>query len=70
MNPDAINELLERFPFQPFRIRFSNQEPVDVYNPGLVVVMQRELFVANRARDHFHLYWLMHVVGVEPLRAA
>ncbi len=70
MDPEAINELLERFPFQPFRIRFSNQAPVDVYNPALVIVMPREIFVGNATRDHFHLYSLMHVIGVEPLRAA
>jgi hypothetical protein len=70
MDPEVINEFLGRWPFQPFRIRFSNHDPVDVYNPALVVVTQRGILVANRTRDHFHLYGLMHVVGVEPLRAA
>jgi hypothetical protein len=70
MDPEAINEFLGRYPFQPFQIRFANQAPVDVFNPALVVVMQREIFVANPTRDHFHLYLLTHVVGLEPLRAA
>lgn len=70
MSPEAISHFLERYPFQPFRITFSNHETVEVYNPALVVVMRGEIFVADRSRDHFRLYWLAHVVGVEPLQAA
>ncbi len=70
MNPDTINELLQRHPFQPFRLKFSNQEQVDVRNPALVVVMKRDIFIADPSRDRFHIYALMHVVGVESLQAA
>ena len=70
MNPETINEFLARQPFQPFRIKFSNQEKVDVVNPALVVVMKREIFIADPSRDRFHIYWLMHVVGIESLQAA
>lgn len=70
MSPETLNELLARQPFQPFRIKLSNQETVDIRNPSLVVVMKREIFVADPSRDHFHLYALMHVVGVESLQAA
>lgn len=70
MNPETINELLTRQPFQPFRIKFSNQELVDVINPVLVVVMKRDIFIADPSRDRFHIYSLLHVVGVESLQAA
>jgi hypothetical protein len=70
MNPETINELLTRQPFQPFRIKFSNQVKVDVFNPALVVVMRRDIFIAEPSRDRFHIYALMHVVGVESLQAA
>ncbi len=70
MESDRINELLGRQPFQPFRIKFSNQETVDIRNPALVVLMKREIFIADPSRDHFRIYWLMHVVGVESLEAA
>jgi hypothetical protein len=70
MNPDTISELLTREPFQPFRIKLSNQESVDVRDPSLVVVMRRELFIAEPSRDRFHIYSLMHVVGLESLQAA
>ncbi|HOO18364.1 MAG TPA: hypothetical protein PLU99_14820 [Phycisphaerae bacterium] len=70
MSAERISEFLERYPFQPFRIRFANEAPVDVYNPALVVLKQRELFVANWTRDYFHLYWLTDVVEIEALHAA
>lgn len=70
MNPETISELLTRQPFQPFRVKLSNQEHFDVYNPGLVVVLKRDLFVAEPSRDRFHIYALIHVVGVESLQAA
>ncbi len=70
MDPEKINELLMRQPFRPFRIKFANQETVDILDPALVVVMKREIFIADASRDRFRIYWLMHVVGVESLQAA
>jgi hypothetical protein len=70
MDSDTLNELLTRQPFTPFRIKLSNQETVDVRNPALVVVMKRDIFVAEPSRDRFHIYSLLHVVGVESLQAA
>lgn len=70
MNPETLTELLTRQPFHPFRIKFSNQEQVDIHNPALVVVMKREIFIADPSGDRFRIYWLMHVVGVESLQAA
>jgi len=67
MEAAPINELLTREPFSPFRIKFSKQESVVIRNPDLVVVMKRDLFVADPSRDRFHLYALIHVVGVETL---
>ena len=70
MEASTISELLTRQPFTPFRIKFSNQETVDVQNPALVVVLKRDIFIADASRDRFHIYALMHIVGVETLRAA
>ena len=70
MTPETLNEMLARQPFAPFRIKLSNQETVEIANPALVVVMKREVFVADPSRDRFHIYALMHVVGVELLGAA
>ena len=67
MGLETIDDLLARQTFTPFRIKFSTQESVDVRNPALVVVMKRDLFIADASCDRFHLYSLMHVVGVESL---
>lgn len=70
METSTLDELLNRQPFQPFRIKLSNQETVDIRNPDLVVVLKRDVFVADPSRDRFHLYALMHIVGVKSLQAA
>jgi hypothetical protein len=70
MEANAISEWLNRQPFQPFRIKLTNQETVDITNPDLVVVMKRDIFIADPSGDHFKLFALMHIVGLESLQAA
>ena len=70
MEPATLQELLDRKPFALFRLKLSNQNTVEVTNPSLVVVMRREVFVADPSRDRFHIYSLLHVVGVELVQAA
>ncbi len=70
MEPSTLNELLKRHPFQPFRLKLSNQETVDIRNPDLVVVMRRDIFVADPSGDRFRLVALMHIAEIESLQAA
>ncbi len=70
MEANTLNELLRRQPFQPFRLKLSNSEAVDIRNPALVVLMKRDIFIADPSGDRFHIYSLMHVVRVESLQAA
>ncbi len=65
MEAKSIEEWLDRRPFVPFRLKLSNQDILEITNPDLVVVMKRDIFVAEPSRDHFHLLSLMHVVGLE-----
>lgn len=67
MDFGTVNDLLRREPFQPFRLKLSNGGHVDVRNPALVVPMKRDVFIADAKRDRFHLYSLLHVVGVESM---
>lgn len=67
MELSSLDELLRREPFQPFRLKFSNGEHVDIRNPALVVPMKREIFVADANRDRFHLFSMLHIVGAETL---
>jgi hypothetical protein len=46
IDPSDIVELLDREPFEPFRIRMSDGNHYDVMNPDLVVPMETKLFLA------------------------
>ena len=70
MESASIQELLSRNPFIPFRLKLSNQDAIEIRNPDLVVVMRREVFVAEPSRDGFRLVSLVHVVSAELLQAA
>lgn len=67
---ETIRGLLRRVPFQPFRLKLTNQEEVDIRHPELVVVMKRDIFVAEASGDRFHLYALMHIVEIDAPQAA
>ena len=46
IDPATIQELLDKEPFEPFRIHLSDGRRYDITNPNLVVVMESQLFVA------------------------
>jgi hypothetical protein len=70
MEAASLQERLDREPFVPFRLQLSNGQTVDIVDPSLVVIMRREVFVADPSRDHWHLYALRHIVGVDSAEAA
>jgi hypothetical protein len=63
----SINDLLERDPFQPFRIRASSGIGYDVRNPGLVVVLKSQVLVAEPHSDRYAVIPFLHIAGVEML---
>lgn len=63
--PDTIRELLDREPFQPFRIVMSSGESVTIRNPDLVVIMRSEVFVAEPNSDRRSYIPLLHVARVD-----
>lgn len=65
MVAEAIIEMLERDPFQPFRIRASSGETYPVRQPGLVVLLKSQVFIAEPNSDRFSIVPLLHVAGVE-----
>jgi hypothetical protein len=65
--PDTIRELLDRDPFQPFRIVMSSGEAVTIRNPDLVVVMRSEVFVAEPNSDKRSYIPLLHIARVDML---
>ena len=67
MARETIRNLLERDPFQPFRIRASSGAAYDVRSPGLVVLLRSQVFIAEPRSDRFVVVPLLHVAGVEPI---
>ncbi len=65
MTVNFIRELLDCEPFHPFRIRASSGMVYDVRNPGLVVILKSQLFIAEANSDRFSIVPLLHVAGIE-----
>ena len=60
IDPAEIEELLEKEPFESFRIRMADGNAYDVTNPDLVVPMESKLFIAlPKDRWKFLSYVLM-----------
>jgi hypothetical protein len=65
MARDSIRDLLEREPFQPFRIRASSGAAYDVRSPGLVVLLRSQVLIAEPRSDRYSVIPLLHVAGIE-----
>jgi hypothetical protein len=64
IDPVDIQELLDREPFQPFRIRMSDGNAYEVTNPALVVPMETNLFIAL-PRDRWKFLSYLNMTSVE-----
>lgn len=71
IDPGSILELLEKDPFEPFRIRMNDGQQFDVTNPALAVPLEVLLFLAMPKRDRFKLISYQNITSIEaPLTAA
>jgi hypothetical protein len=66
MNREAIQELLQRRPFEPFEVRLSNGDVHRVDNPEFAVVLRSNIFIGYPDSDRFVICSLLHVVGLQP----
>lgn len=64
IDPADLQELLEREPFQPFRIRMSDGKAYEVVNPGLAVAMDSMLFLAL-PKDRWKFLSYVNMTSVE-----
>lgn len=67
MNSTTIREMLDRDPFEPFRIVTSAGESFVVRDPHAVALMKSEVFIAQPRTDKRAFIPLLHVVTVETL---
>lgn len=66
IDPGSIQELLDKDPFEPFRIRMNDGQQFDIGNPALAVPMESILFLAMPKRDRFKLLSYQNITSVEP----
>lgn len=62
-----VRELLDREPFQPFRIRASSGAAYDVSDPSLAVVMKSQILIIVPRSDRYSVVPFLHVAGIELL---
>ena len=62
-----LRDILDREPFQPFRVRLSSGDAYDIRNPGLALVMRSRLFIAFPNSDRWTLIPFLHIAAIESL---
>jgi hypothetical protein len=78
MNPEELNSLVHKMPFQPFRLCLTDGESYEVRHPDAIRIAGRTAVVFARKSDgavsilydRFHLVSLLHIVRVEFLEPA
>lgn len=67
MIADRMRELLDREPFQPFRVVLSSGEKHPVTNPHLVALMKAEAFIAFAKPEGWTIVPYLHIAGLETI---
>ncbi len=67
MNAREIQELLDREPFQPFRVKLSRGDQYDIRDPNLAIAMRSQFFLAWPRSDRWTFVPYLHVAAVENL---
>lgn len=62
---DAIRELKDREPFEPFRIVMSSGDKYRIERGSNLVEMATQFFYASPSTDHFVFLRMNQIVGVE-----
>lgn len=67
MGRDEIQDLLNRAPFEAFRIHVSGGDVYEVKDPQSVVVMRSRLFISFPGGDRWTFVPIPHISAVESL---
>jgi len=59
--------LLDREPFEPFRIRLSSGDAYEIRNPALTIAMRSRLFIAFPRTDRWTLIPFLHIAAANTL---
>ena len=74
MRPDALNDLLKKQPFQPFRMFLSHGKSFEVRHPELAVMGKNLMFLGHPVAEtpeplfeRFGLIDLIHINRIDPI---
>lgn len=71
MRAEELREILDRRPFEPFRMHISSGQHVGVKHPEMAIVSRSLVAVGivglGRVAEYIAQYNLIHVVKIEPL---
>jgi hypothetical protein len=67
MNAETIVDMLDREPFQPFRVCLSSGEHYDVLNPHMVAVMKSKVFIALPDSERSTFVSYLHIAALETI---
>lgn len=67
MTADTIREMLDREPFEPFRVVTSSGESYVVRNPHLVALLRSEFMIAHPNSDRRAFIPYLNVTAVETI---
>ena len=67
MAADELRKLLEREPFETFRLRVTSGDAHEIRNPGLAMVMKSRLFIAAPDSDRWTLIPFLHIAAIETI---
>lgn len=67
MTASELRELLEREPFEPFRVRATSGDAYEVRDPGLAMLLKSRLLLARPNSDRWTPIPFLHIAAIETL---
>jgi hypothetical protein len=64
MNAEALRELLNRRPFEPFQILTSGGETHEVKHPEFAILLPSRIGVTDPAADRLAIISLIHIAEI------
>jgi hypothetical protein len=68
MNAEAIREMLNRRPFEPFEVVMSSGERHLVKHPEFAILLPSRVIVTDPIADQAAMLSLMHVTELRPVQ--
>jgi len=68
MNAEAIREMLNRRPFEPFEIVMSSGERPVVKHPEFLMLLPSRAIVGDPVTDQAAMLSLMHITELRPVQ--